>query len=137
MALWPFVVAASPSSFCVSAHKIDDKSVAGGRAGEGDGSVPPPLTMAELFDEDRLEMMGCRLADYDPARLAADGGEWLEEYPNPSLSPKAVRGARCCLLKMGGAKRRGILLFVLRLLGCTESSDTVHFMSDSASWPTL
>ena len=92
-----FLVVAAPTAavyVMVCTHKIDDKSVAGGRAGEGNRAVPPPLTMAELFDEDRLEMMGCRLADYDPARLAAEGGEWLEEHPNPSLSPKAVRGSQ-------------------------------------------
>lgn len=94
-----------PPLLRVWAHKIDDKSVVGGRTGEGDGSVPPPLTMAELFDEDRLEMMGCRLADYDPTRLAAEGGGWLEEHPNPLLSPKAVRGARCLYLLKGGGGR--------------------------------
>lgn len=53
---------------------------------------PAPLSLAELFDEDRLEMMSCKYADYDPACLAAaGGGDWLEERPNPSLSPKAVR----------------------------------------------
>ena len=70
--------------------QVDDKSVAGGRAGEGGESPPRSLTVAELFDEDRLEMMSCKYADYDPARLAAAGGDWLEEYPNASLSPKAV-----------------------------------------------
>lgn len=73
--------------------KIDDKSVAGGgRAGKGDESLPPPrLSVAELFDEDRLEVMSCKYADYDPASLLTAGGDWLEERPNPSLSPKAVR----------------------------------------------
>lgn len=36
-------------------------------------------------------MMSCRYKDYDPVRLAEGGGDWLEEEPNPSLSPKAVR----------------------------------------------
>ena len=70
--------------------QVDDKSVAGGRTGEGGESPPRSLTVAELFDEDRLEMMSCKYADYDPARLTAAGGDWLEEYPNASLSPKAV-----------------------------------------------
>ncbi|CAM9355964.1 unnamed protein product [Scytosiphon promiscuus] len=79
---------------------IDDKSVATGRAdGGGGGGVPPPrLTMAELFDEDRLEMMSCKYADYDPAYLGAAGGDWLEERPNPSLSPKAV--ALTCIISL-------------------------------------
>ncbi|CAM9622814.1 unnamed protein product [Ectocarpus sp. 8 AP-2014] len=81
---------------------IDDKSVAGGRAGGGREVSPPPqatLSVAELFDEDRLEMMSCKYADYDPACLAAaGGGDWLEERPNPSLSPKAV--ALTCILSL-------------------------------------
>lgn len=39
-------------------------------------------------------MMSCNYADYDPAYLGAAGGDWLEERPNPSLSPKAVRKRR-------------------------------------------
>lgn len=75
---------------CVCFGQIDDKSAADGRAQERGRSSPRPLTIAELFDEDRLEVMSCRYADYDPARLASGGGDWLEEHPNPSLSPKAV-----------------------------------------------
>lgn len=70
--------------------QVDDKSAAGGRAEKDDGLAPRPLTIAELFDEDLLDVMSCKYADYDPARLAAAGGDWLEENPNPSLSPKAV-----------------------------------------------
>lgn len=76
--------------------QVDDESDL-----RGDGSPRTPrtrLTLGELFDEDRLEVMSCRYADYDPARLGGgsdSGGSgggmgWLEEYPNPSLSPKAV-----------------------------------------------
>ncbi|CAN0078026.1 unnamed protein product, partial [Hapterophycus canaliculatus] len=84
---------------------IDDKSVAsgGGRAdgGGGEGAPPPRLTVAELFDEDRLEMMSCKYADYDPAYLGAAGGaggDWLEDRPNSSLSPKAV--ALTCIISL-------------------------------------
>lgn len=74
--------------------QVDDESDL-----RGDGSRRTRLTLAELFDEDRLEVMSCRYADYDPMRLgggadSSDSGGtlgWLEEYPNPSLSPKAVR----------------------------------------------
>lgn len=73
---------------------MNDKSTGrqeSGDGGEGDARARQggnrPLTLAELFDEDRLEMMSCRYSDYDPDRL---NGEWLEEYPNASLSPKAV-----------------------------------------------
>lgn len=76
-------------------EQVDDRSTVGGRDA-ADDAPPRTLTVAELFDEDRLEVMSCKLADYDPARLAAEAGgagEWLEENPNPSLSPKAVRQA--------------------------------------------
>lgn len=117
-----FFAAAAALLLCACVRKIDDKSVAGGRAGERDGSLPPPLTMAELFDEDRLEMMGCRLADYDPARLAAEGGEWLEEYPNPSLSPKAVSGWGSVFLPRGGDGIRPAMLRWWRsVLGRTKT----------------
>lgn len=75
---------------------MDDRSVGGLRGGErseggaGGQRESRGLTLAELFDEDRLEVMSCRYKDYDPVRLAESGGDWLEEEPNPSLSPKAV-----------------------------------------------
>lgn len=73
---------------------MDDKSVEGQRAVSSDGGREQAgdrrLTLAELFDEDRLEVMSCKYRDYDPERLAAGDGEWLEEHPSPSLSPKAV-----------------------------------------------
>lgn len=54
-------------------------------------------------------MMSCKYADYDPARLAAAGGDWLEERPNTSLSPKAASAffVAVSFLLRAGAERGG------------------------------
>ncbi|CAM9629144.1 unnamed protein product [Phaeothamnion confervicola] len=68
-------------------------AVAGRAAATGGPTMKPPAVgpvnaaaSESLFQEDLLELMGCRFSDYDPAQLVT----WLEQRPRPEFSARLV-----------------------------------------------